>query len=160
MNRQEEERLLPAERKGHSGLVAPWPKFIPVLPGPLGGEWGRYYTNHPFWVGGTQGSLNELPSTLMNTNVFLRCKTCIHFNRLCMAETGVLLILVNQPVSAQGKTQREATCHTKAHWWLCLILLGAFRWASRGWIKKLTWRVEDGSLVTRPCSCGGPKFGF
>lgn len=31
-----------------------------------------------------------------------------------MAETGVLLILANQPVSAHAKTQREATCHTKA----------------------------------------------
>lgn len=79
-----------------SGLGAPWPKFIQVLPGPLGGEWGRYYTTHPFREGGTQDALNEPLSTLMNTKVFLRCKTRIYFNRLCMAETGVLLIL-SQP---------------------------------------------------------------
>lgn len=38
MNRQDEERLLPAEKKEHSEWGAPWPKFIPVLPDPLGGE--------------------------------------------------------------------------------------------------------------------------
>lgn len=38
MNRQDEDRLLPTERKEHSEWGAPWPKFIPALPGPLGGE--------------------------------------------------------------------------------------------------------------------------